>query len=117
MVIHFEGGMMGSTNGVNTGKQDGWLAGVESDALPHDKARAFGDGGPPQRYSPALVSTGASECPSRLPRKLSRASRRVLISPRADRLTIKAPRGPLSNSDSVCYLVLFGGLFPVISEC
>ena len=52
MVIHFEGGMMGSTNGVNTGKQDGWLAGVESDALPHDKARAFGDGGPRNAIPP-----------------------------------------------------------------
>ena len=27
-------------------KTDGWLAGPESDALPHDKTRGFGDGAP-----------------------------------------------------------------------
>jgi hypothetical protein len=27
-------------------KTDGWLAGIESDALPHDKTRTFGDGAP-----------------------------------------------------------------------
>jgi hypothetical protein len=27
-------------------KTDGWLAGPESDTLPHDKTRGFGDGAP-----------------------------------------------------------------------
>jgi hypothetical protein len=36
---------------------DGWLAGPESDALPHDKTRGFGDGAP-RTMIPCLISTG-----------------------------------------------------------
>ena len=38
-------------------KTDGWLAGPESDALPHDKTPGFGDGAP-RTTIPCLISTG-----------------------------------------------------------
>src|ERR1700722_13744244 len=36
----------------NSKKTDGWLAGFESDGLPHDKTRTFGDGAPAIRSQP-----------------------------------------------------------------